>query len=34
MRAQALLRHAIAIGFVIDAFVPPAAAAEDWPTRR
>jgi tripartite-type tricarboxylate transporter receptor subunit TctC len=33
MRAQPLLRHAIAIGFVIDAFFPPSAAAEDWPTR-
>src|SRR5262245_59595814 len=33
MSRQALLRHAIAIGIVLDAFVPSAAAAEDWPTR-
>ena len=33
MRAQALLGHAIAIGSVLHAFVPPAAAAEDWPKR-
>jgi tripartite-type tricarboxylate transporter receptor subunit TctC len=33
MRGQAMLRHAIAIGIALDAFAPPAAAAEDWPTR-
>ena len=33
MKGRALLRQAIAIGIVLDAFVPLAAAAEDWPTR-
>jgi len=33
MNGRALLRQAIAIGIVLDAFVPPATAAEDWPTR-
>jgi tripartite-type tricarboxylate transporter receptor subunit TctC len=33
MKGRALLRQAIAIGIVLDAFVPPAAAAGDWPTR-
>jgi tripartite-type tricarboxylate transporter receptor subunit TctC len=32
-KGPALLRQAIAIGIVLDAFVPRAAAAEDWPTR-
>src|SRR5215469_423699 len=33
MKGRALLRQAIAIGILLDAFVPRAAAAEDWPTR-
>src|SRR5262249_18452688 len=33
MNGPALLRQAIAIGIVLDAFAPRAAAAQDWPTR-
>ena len=33
MNGPALLRQAIAIGIVLDAFLPLAAAAQDWPTR-
>jgi tripartite-type tricarboxylate transporter receptor subunit TctC len=33
MRGRTLLRDAIAIGVVLCAVAPPAAAAQDWPTR-
>jgi tripartite-type tricarboxylate transporter receptor subunit TctC len=33
MRGRTLLRDAIAIGIVLCAVAPPAAAAQDWPTR-
>ncbi len=33
MSGQALLRHVFTIGIVLGAFVPPAAAVEDWPIR-